>query len=69
MYRIKVRNDHTGVIFYEYAFSRKMMKILHFTFNETDNDGYSIYDILDITVLCFSIKTFIKCLTNHIEVV
>ena len=65
MYRITVRNTVTGIKFYEYGFSRDMMKRIHFLFHETDNDGYSIYDILDITILAFSLKTFKKCLTNY----
>jgi hypothetical protein len=65
MYRITVRNTETGIKFYEYGFSRDMMKRIHFLFHETDNDGYSIYDILDITILAFSLKTFKKCLTNY----
>lgn len=65
MYRITVRNTATGIRFYEYGFSRYMMKRIHFLFHETDNDGYSIYDILDITILAFSLKTFKKCLTNY----
>lgn len=69
MYRIKVIkliNDQTGTIFYEYGFSKQMMKRIHFLFNET-NDGFSVYDILEITVLGKNIKTFKKCLTNKIE--
>ena len=69
MYRIKVRNDKTGVIFYEYGFSGYMMKRLHFMFNETDSQHYSIYDILDISKIVFTPKTFIKCLTNYTKVV
>lgn len=69
MYRIKVRNNETGIIFYEYGFSRWMMKTIHFLFNETNSDFYSIYDILEITILEKNIKTFIKCLTNKIKVV
>jgi hypothetical protein len=68
MYRIKVRNDQTGVIFYEYGFSKWMMKRIHFLFNETDNDFYSVYNILEITILEKNIKTFIKCLTNKTKV-
>lgn len=68
MYRIKVKNDQTGVVFYEYGFSKRIMKRIHFLFNETDNDFYSIYSILEIVILVKNIKTFIKCLTNKIEV-
>lgn len=69
MYRIKVRNDETGIIFYEYGFTNYMMKRLHFMFNETDSQHYSIYNILDITKIVFTPKTFIKCLTNYTKVV
>lgn len=69
MYRIKVRNDETEVIFYEYGFANYMMKRLHFMFNETDNQYYSIYNILEITKIVFTPKTFIKCLTNYTKVV
>jgi hypothetical protein len=69
MYRIKARNDQTEVIFYEYGFTNYMMKRLHFMFNETDNQHYSIYNILEITKIVFTPKTFIKCLTNYTKVV
>jgi hypothetical protein len=70
MYRIKVRNNETGIIFYEYGFTRYMMKRIHFLFNETnDIDFYSTYDILDITIIVFTPKTFIKCLTNYTKVI
>lgn len=69
MYRIKVKNDETGVIFYEYGFSAWMMDRLHFYFNETDNQYYSIYDILDISKIVFTPKTFIKCLTNATKII
>ena len=69
MYRIKVKNEYTGVIFYEYGFANYMMKRLHFMFNEIDSQYYSIYDILDITKIVFTPKTFIKCLTNYTKVV
>ena len=69
MYKIKVRNDKTGITFYEYGFGNYMMKRLHFMFNETDNQHYSIYDILDTAKIVFTPKTFIKCLTNYTEVV
>ena len=68
MYRIKVRNNQTGVIFYEYGFGKHMMKVIHFLFNETDNNFYHVYDILDIAILCFSFKTFIKCLKSYTTV-
>lgn len=64
MYKIKVRNDETGIIFWEYGFSRYIMKRIHFFFNETDNDNYLIYNILDITKIVFTFDTFKKCITN-----
>lgn len=69
MYRIKVRNNETGVVFYEYGFGKRMMKVIHSLFNETDNNFYNIYDILDISILCFSLKTFIKCLKGYVTVI
>lgn len=67
MYRIKYINIETGIICVEYAFAKKMMKIIHNIFNETNHNGYSIYELMDISILCFSLKTFKKCLTNHLE--
>lgn len=70
MYRIKVKNNQTGVIFYEYGFAHYIMKRIHFLFNETnDFNFYSIYDIIDITKIIFTPKTFIKCLTNYTKVI
>lgn len=63
MYRIKVRNDETGAIWYEYGFSHWCMKRIHFLSNET-RDGFKIYDILDITAIVFTFSTFKKCLFN-----
>lgn len=65
MYRIKVINLETNVIFYEYGFSSFLMKRIHFLFNETDSCGYGVYEVLDISRLCFSLKTFKKCLTKY----
>jgi hypothetical protein len=45
MYRIKVKNTETNIVYYEYGFSKWIMKRLHFYFNETDNNYYSIYEI------------------------
>jgi len=69
MYRITVKNEETGVIYREYGFSRWIMKKLHFYFNETDSDFYSVYEVLDITKIVFNLKTFKKCLTNKAELV
>jgi len=69
MYRIKVKNNETGITFYEYGFSSWLMKRLHFYLNETDQLFFRIYDILDITKIVFTPKTFIKCLTNYTKVV
>lgn len=65
MYRIKVRNDQTGAIWYEYWFTRWAMKRIHFLFNEVDNNFYHVYDILDIAILENSLKNFKKCLTGY----
>lgn len=65
MYKIKVRNNETGQIWWEYGFSRWMMKRIHFLFNDTDSDFYHTYDVLEIVAIVFSFKTFKKCLTNH----
>ena len=64
MYKIKVINTETGIIFFEYGFSRYMMKRVHFFFHEVDSENYHIYEILDISKLAFSFKIFKKCLTN-----
>ena len=64
MYKIKVINTETGIIFFEYGFSRYMMKRIHFFAHEMDSENYHIYTILDISKLAFSFKTFKKCLTN-----
>lgn len=64
MYKIKIRNDETGAIFWEYGFSKFIMKRIHFFFNEVDNDNYLIYNILDITKIAFTFNTFFKCITN-----
>lgn len=65
MYKIKVRNNETGKIWWEYGFSKWMMKRLHFLFNDTDSDFYHTYDVLEIVAIVFSFNTFKKCLTNH----
>lgn len=65
MYRIKAKNLLSGVIFYEYGFSSFMMETLHYMFNDTDDKGYSIYEVMEVSRLCFSLETFEKCLTNY----
>lgn len=69
MYKIKVRNDETGAIWWEYGFSNYLMKRLHFYYNETDNDFYKIYNVLEIVPIIFTLDTFKKCLTNYTKVV
>lgn len=69
MYKIKIRNDVTGSIIWEYGFSRYIMERIHFYFNETDNNYYHMYDILEILPICFTFKTFKKCLTHHREII
>lgn len=68
MYRIKVRNDQTGFIWYEYGFSHWIVKRINFLFNEVDSEGYHIYDILDITSIVFTFSTFKKCLFNKTQI-
>ena len=67
MYKIKVINKETGIIFIEYGFSRYMMKRIHFFAQEVGADNYSIYEILYISKLAFSFKALKKCLTNATE--
>ncbi len=67
MYKTKVINLDTGAIWWEYGFSRYMMKRIHFWTNETDIDNYAIYSVMRVCKICFSIKTFKKCLTNATE--
>ena len=67
MYKIKVINKETGIIFSEYGFPRYMMKRIHFFAQEVGPDNYSIYEIMHIYKLAFSFKTFKKCLTNATE--
>lgn len=69
MYKIKVRNDETGVVWWEYGFSRYLMKRLNFYYNETDSTFYQIYDVLQIVPIIFTFKTFKKCLMNYTEVI
>jgi hypothetical protein len=69
MYRIKVVNCQTGIVFYEYGFSSFMMKRLNFLFHDTDSYNYVNYEVLDISRLCFSLETFKKCLTNYSYVI
>ena len=67
MYKIKVINIETGKIWWEYGFSNFMMKRLHFLYNEKDGNFYQLYNVLEITKITFTWKTFKKCLTNACE--
>lgn len=64
MYRIEIKNTKTNIVFYEYGFSKRIMKSLHFYFNETDYNFYPIYEILNIVKLECTFETFKKCLFN-----
>ena len=64
MYRIEVKNMNTGYVFYEYGFSKWMMKRVQFLFHTSDLFGNPIFEILDITILCLTLDTLKKCLTN-----
>lgn len=68
MYKIKVRNEETGIVWWEYGFSKYIMKRIHYLFNETySEDYYELYNILEIHKIIFTLKTFKKCLTNQCE--
>lgn len=66
MYKIKVRNEETGKVWWEYGFSRWMMKRLAFLFNDTNPyNFFRIYTVLEIVPIVLTLDTFKKCLTNH----
>jgi hypothetical protein len=66
MYRIKVVNCQTNIVFYEYGFASYIAKRLHFLFNYINtNNGHPYYEVLDISRLSFSLEIFKKCLTNY----
>ena len=67
MYRIKVVNTQTGVTFYEYGFTKRIMESIYNMFHEKDSNFYHIYEIVDMSKLVFNFNTFKKCLTRHIE--
>lgn len=67
MYKIKVKNLETEKEWWEYGFNNFMMKRINFLFNDTNNNYYNVYEILEIRKIIFTWKTFKKCLTNKIE--
>ena len=70
MYKITVKNFKTGIISWEYGFSKTMMKKIYQTFNSYSAIGnYKKYKIIEITKLKFSLLNFKKCLTKHSEVI
>lgn len=69
MYKIKVKNIETGKIWWEYGFSKHIMKRIHFFYQKTNDDFFLIYEVLDICKIYFSWKTFKKCLTKTCVVV
>lgn len=69
MYKIKVRDDKTGAIWWEYGFTRYIMKRIHFLFTDVDDGGYNTYNILDIVALVLTAETFKKCLTRATKTV
>ena len=70
MYRITVKNLKTGVILWEYGFSKTMIKKIYRIFNSYSAVGnYKKYKIIEVTKLKFSLLNFKKCLTNHSEVI
>lgn len=76
MYKIKVKNNETGKIWWEYGFSKYMMKRIDFLFNDvypvttiTGENFYCTYEVLEIIKIAFTLKTFKKCLTNKMIMV
>jgi hypothetical protein len=69
MYKIKVKNNETGIIWWEYGFSSYLMKRLDFYYNETDSAFYQIYDVLQIIPIIFTLDTFRKCLFNETKII
>ncbi len=68
MYKIKVKNNETNKIWWEYGFSKFMMKRINFLYNETnDYNYYQTYEVLEVHKIIFTLKTFKKCLTNYRE--
>ena len=67
MYKIQVKDNGTGKIWWEYGFSKFMMKRICFLSNETYYNGYATYNILQIYKIVFTLKTFKKCLTHACE--
>ena len=68
MYKIKVKNNETNKIWWEYGFSKFIMKRINFLYNETyDYNYYQTYEVLEVRKINFTVKTFKKCLTNHCE--
>lgn len=70
MYKIKVRNERTGKVWWEYGFSRQMMKRLAFLFNNTNLYTYeNTYTVLEVIHIVCNLSTLKKCFTNHCELV
>lgn len=66
MYKIKVWDDTKETLFWEYGFSRYILKKISFYMNDTDENGFSNYDIVQVIPIVFSLKTFKKCLQHKI---
>ena len=72
MYKIKVRNNETGRVWYEYGFTKFMMKRIDYLFNDIYMENgypYKLYEVLEVYKIIFTWKTFKKCLTNAAEYV
>ncbi len=70
MYKIKVLNNETGNVWYEYGFTKYMMKRIHYLFNDTyirNGFPHNLYEVLEVHKIIFTRKTFKKCLTNAVE--
>lgn len=69
MYKIKVINLETGKVWWEYGFSKFLMKRIHFFYHETSADNYTTYEVLAVEKIIFTWETFKKCLTNQMVMV
>jgi len=64
MYKIKVKNNETGKIWWEYGFNNFMMKRINFLQNDVTIDNYHTYEILENVKIILTWDTFKKCLFN-----
>lgn len=63
MYKILVKNLETGVEWWEYGFSKYLMKRIYFLKNKQKYNSYEkLFEIEEILRLGFTFSTFRKCL-------